>query len=69
MNFKNKKHIVIPAAIVVYTVVVAIYTREKLYIPEEKAAYLFVVGVGLALAVALYFIYKKREDLRNKNKK
>ncbi len=69
MNLKNKKHIVIPVAIVIYTIVIAIYAAYKVYTPENKASYFFVIGINLLLAVVLYFILKKREDFRNKNKK
>ena len=69
MNLKNKRYIVIPAAIVVYTIVIAIYAGVKMYTPETKTSYFLVIGVNLALAVALYFILKKREDFRNQSKK
>ena len=69
MNLKNKRHIVIPSAIVIYTIVIAIYARVKIYSPENKSSYFLVIGVNLALAVILYFILKKREDFRNKDKR
>lgn len=67
MRFRNKKHIVIPIAIVVYTIVIAIYARIK-YTPENQTTYLMVIGVNLLLAVLLYFILKKREDFRDNSK-
>lgn len=69
MKNKLKKHIVIPAAILIYTVVIAIYAFKKYYTPENKSAYLFVVGVNTALAVVLYFILKRRESYRDNFKK
>ena len=69
MNFKNKRHIVIPGAILIYTIVIAIYAGVKLYTPETKSSYFMVIGVNLVLAIALYFILKKREDLRNNSRK
>lgn len=69
MSFKKKKYIVIPAAIVVYTIAIAIYAGVKYYTPENKASYYLVIGVNLLLAVLLYFILKRREDFRNKTKK
>lgn len=68
MKLKNKRHIVIPGAIVVYTVVIAIYAAVKHYTPENKTSFFLVIGVNLALAVLLYFILKKREDFRNRSK-
>lgn len=66
MRFKNKKHIVIPVAIVIYTIVIATYFGLKSYTPEMKGTFILVIGVNLALAAILYFILKKRDDLRNK---
>lgn len=68
MKFKNKRHIIVPSAIVVYTIVIAIYAGMKMYTPETKGSYYLVIGVNLALAVALYFILRKRENLRNDSK-
>ena len=70
MRNKFKRHIVIPVAILIYTVVIAVFTYQKYYTPENRASYFFVIGVNLALAVALYFILKKRDTLRDdyKNK-
>ena len=69
MAFKPKRHIIIPIVILIYTIAIAVYAADKYYTPENKAGYLFVIGVNLALAVVLYFILKKREDWRNNNKK
>ena len=68
MGLKNKKYIIIPAAIVIYTIVIAIYAAYKFYTPENKTSYFIVIGVNLLLAVLLYFLLKKREDFRNKKK-
>lgn len=69
MGLKNKKYIIIPAAIVVYTIVIAIYAAYKFYTPENKASSFIVIGVNLLLAVLLYFLLKRREDFRNSKKK
>ena len=69
MRLKNKKHIIVPAAIVVYTIVIAIYAGIKHYTPENKGSYFIVIGVNLLLAVLLYFLLKRRESFRDKTKK
>ena len=69
MKLKNKRHIVIPSAIAIYSIVIAIYAGIKYYTPETKTSDFLVIGVNLLLAALLYFILKKREDLRKKNKK
>lgn len=68
MKFKPKRHIFIPVVILIYTVVIAIYAGSKYYTPDNRGSYLLVIGVNLGLAAVLYFILKKRENLRNKNK-
>lgn len=69
MSLKNKKHIIIPVAIVIYTIVIAIFAAYKYYTPENRVSYFIVIGVNLLLALLLYLILKKREDFRNKTKK
>ena len=69
MRLKNKKHIIIPVAIVIYTIAIAIYAAYKYYTPENKTSYFIVIGVNLLLALLLYLILKKRENFKNKTKK
>ena len=69
MKFKPKRYIFIPVVILIYTVVIAVYSATKYYTSESKGSYFLVIGVNLALAIALYFILKKRDDFRNKQKK
>lgn len=69
MSLKNKKYIVIPVAIVIYTIVIAIYAGIKYYTPENKVSYFLVIGVNLLLAILLYVVLKRRENFRNKNQK
>ena len=69
MKFKPKRHIFIPAVILIYTAVIAIYAAIKYYTPENKGSYFLVIGVNLALAIALYFILKKRDTFRSKHNK
>ena len=66
MKLKNKRHIVIPSAIIVYTAVVAVYFGLNSFSPENKGAFFLVIGMNLVLAIVLYFILKKREDFRKK---
>lgn len=69
MKFKPKRHIVIPSIIIIYTTIIALYAGVNHYTPDNRDAYILVIGVNLALAIALYFILKKRESFRNNNKK
>lgn len=69
MAFKTKRHILIPIVIVIYTIVIAVYAAQKYYTPENRIAYIFVIGVNLLLALVLYFILKKRDNWRNNNKR
>ena len=69
MKFKPKRYIFIPVVIVIYTAVIAVYAATKYYTPENKGSIFLVIGVNLALAIVLYFILKKRDELRNNRKK
>ena len=69
MKLRNKRHIIIPIAIVIYTLVIAMFFGLKSNSPDTMGAFYLIIGVNLILAVVLYFILKKREDFRNKNKK
>ena len=69
MKLKNKRHIIIPIAIVIYTLVIAIFFGLKSNSSDTMGAFYLIIGVNLVLAVVLYFILKKREEYRNKNTK
>lgn len=64
MKFKPKRHIVTPLAIVVYTIIIATYSAIK---HGFSSSYWIVIVVNLTLAVALYFILKKRDKWRKQN--
>lgn len=68
MKIKPKRHILIPIVILLYTAVIAVYAANKFYASENKGSYFLVIGVNIALAIALFFILKKRDTLRNKHK-
>jgi|LSQX01.2.fsa_nt_gb LPXTG-motif cell wall-anchored protein len=68
MKIKPKRHILIPIVILLYTAVIAVYAGNKFYTSENKGSYFLVIGVNIALAIALFFILKKRDTLRNKHK-
>ena len=69
MKFKNKRHIVIPVAIVIYTLAIAIYFGVKSYATDNQGYFFLVIGIHLVLAIVLCFILKKREEFRNNQKK
>ena len=66
MKFKNKRHIITPIAIVIYTLVIALFFGLKSNSSDTKLAFYLIIGINLILAIVLYFILKKREDYRNK---
>ncbi len=66
MKFKNKRHIITPIAIVIYTLVIALFFGLKSNSDDTKLAFYLIIGINLILAIVLYFILKKREDYRNK---
>ncbi len=66
MKFKNKRHIITPIAIVIYTLVIALFFGLKSNSDDTKLAFYLIIAINLILAIVLYFILKKREDYRNK---
>ena len=66
---KIKRHIGVPAALLLYLIVIAVYAYPKSgRLPEVTYSQWFItIGVTLACIVALYFVLKKREKFRKEN--
>lgn len=63
---KRKSHIVIPAALFCYAVIMAWIGRANLYNPAQRTTYLISIGAELVILAALYFFLKKRNEIRDK---
>lgn len=66
MKRKNKKHILLPAALLIYMVGMAILAYPKYREQGNWNEYLLVVGIGLLLPILLFFVLKRRKRIRDK---
>jgi LPXTG-motif cell wall-anchored protein len=70
MPRNNKKHILLPAILLVYVAILAIVSYPRYKESGEWNEYYAVIGVSLLLAVLLFFILKRRKKIREQfNKK
>lgn len=67
-NPKFKKHIVLPAALAVYAVAMAIIGYPNYKQSGNLQEFWIIMGVSLALPVLLHFVLKRRERNREKFK-
>lgn len=66
MKRKNKKHILLPAALLIYMAGMAILAYPKYREQGNWDEYLLVVGIGLLLPILLFFVLKRRKKIRDK---
>lgn len=64
MPRNNKKHILLPAILLVYVAILAIVSYPRYKESGEWNEYYAVIGVSLLLAVLLFFILKRRKKIR-----
>ena len=64
MPRNNKKHILLPAILLVYVAILAIVSYPRYEESGEWNEYYAVIGVSLLLAVLLFFILKRRKKIR-----
>ena len=63
---KIKRHIGVPAALLLYLIAIGIYTWPGHNPDVTYTQWGGVVGITLACIVALYFLFKKRDKNREK---
>ena len=66
MRKKSKKHIYLPLALALYATVMAVIGYPKAKKMGELTQFWFVYGATLVLAVIIHFLYKRREQNRDK---
>lgn len=62
------KHIIIPALLLIYLIVMIAFFGIRLYRQGEYAHFFSVTGVSLAMIVLLYFTLRCRQKIHDKNK-
>lgn len=66
MRRKSKRHILLPAALLVYMAIMAFLAYPKYRERGNWDEYLLIIGIGLLLPVLLFFILKRRQKIRDK---
>ena len=65
---KLKKSILLPAALLIYTLVLAYLGRDMIE-NGSKIEYLATLGISLLIIVLLHIVLKKKEKTKDKNNK
>ncbi len=70
MKSKLKRHIVIPLLLFIYVIIMVVMAYPKYQESGNWSEFIIVLAICLILIVALFFIYKKKERIRDnfKNK-
>lgn len=65
MKNKLKLSVILPLLLCVYLFFMAYVGRRRFY-DGEYLYYFGIIGIGLAIIVALHFVLKKKEELRRR---
>ena len=66
MKRKFKRHIFIPLLLLVYVAIMVVMAIPKYQESGKWNEFTLILAVSLLLIVVLYFIYKRKEKLRDK---
>lgn len=61
-----KKYILLPSVLAIYTVIMAVYGWERYNRDGMLGEYFTIIGVELVIIVALFFLLRHRERLRDR---
>lgn len=65
-NPKFKRHIVLPVALAVYAVIMAVIAYPNYQDSDNMREYWLIISVSLLLPVLLHFVLKRREKNRER---
>lgn len=68
MSRKLKRHILFPAILLIYIAVMAVIAFPRYSESGNWLEYIAVLGVCIVFAVLLFFILKRKENIREKFK-
>ncbi len=66
MTKKFKRHVVLPAALLLYLVVMAVMAYPKYEASGKWGEYFLVIGISLLVLVMLFIILKRRNKMRSR---
>lgn len=65
MKKKFKRHVVVPAVLMIYSLAMAVIAYPDYKEQQSWNEYILIVGIGILLPVVLYFILKRRKKIRD----
>lgn len=69
MGIKIKRHILLPAILLIYVAVIAFFSLPNYRKSSNWTEFWLIIGATVGIIVVIAFIYKKRQTLRDKHKK
>ncbi|HHX32374.1 MAG TPA: hypothetical protein GX712_07265 [Bacteroidales bacterium] len=66
MRRKFKRHILIPLILLVYVAIMVVMALPKYQESGNWKEFTIILAVSLILIVVIYFVYKRKEKLRDK---
>ena len=66
MQRKFKRHILIPLILLIYVAIMVVMSLPKYLESGNWNEFTLILAVSLLLIVVIYFVYKKKEKLRDK---
>lgn len=66
MKRKFKRHILIPLILLVYVAIMVVMALPKYQESGNWNEFTLILAVSLILIVVIYFVYKRKEKLRDK---
>ena len=65
MRRKIKRHILVPAALLVYIIIMVVMAFPRYQEQGNWNEFFLIVGIALAMIVVLFFVLKRREKIRD----
>ena len=66
MKRKFKRHILIPLILLVYVAIMVVMALPKYQESGNWNEFTIILAISLILIVVIYFVYKRKENLREK---
>ena len=65
MRKKIKRHILVPAVLLIYTAVMGVYAYPAYREKENWNEFFLIIGIGILLPVLLFFVLRRRQKVRD----
>lgn len=66
MKRKNKKHVLLPAALIVYMICMAVIAYPNYQKRDNMDEFFLIVGIGLLLPIILYFVLRRKQKVKDR---